>query len=207
MSTTFALPLTRRARKGFGLLEVILVFALVIGAGAVVFSVYQSAQARAEIAHDRELMSTLAGNLMTIFNKPWDANNGPAVQDAYYAHPATLGGPQCSVSDHSPGCWSETANAPLGVGEVDSGMPGAVVGVAFTVGFTGYPQGITIAQCVGLLSGGPQSVGGVAALVKPGEWHQAKTDIPGFCASGDDGTGHIADLEIAFGHFPWPIPA
>lgn len=67
MSTATALPLNFNARKGFGLLEVILVFAIVIGAAAVVFSVFQSAKPSADAANEAQLTSTIAANLRSTF--------------------------------------------------------------------------------------------------------------------------------------------
>lgn len=52
-----------RAARGFGLLEVILVFVLVIGASAIVFSIYQSASQRSRISEAIDQMATIVGNL------------------------------------------------------------------------------------------------------------------------------------------------
>lgn len=56
-----------RTSRGFGLLEVILVFAIVIGAAAVTFSVYQSAKPTADIANAVAKMTTITGNLKSTF--------------------------------------------------------------------------------------------------------------------------------------------
>lgn len=48
--------------RGFGLLEVILVFAIVIGAAAVVFSIFQSAQPSADAANEASVLTTLVAN-------------------------------------------------------------------------------------------------------------------------------------------------
>lgn len=63
------LSLSPRARvsKGFGLLEVILVFAIVIGAAAVVFTVFQSARPSANAANEASNLSTIATNLKSTF--------------------------------------------------------------------------------------------------------------------------------------------
>ena len=61
-------PLLRnRKSKGFGLLEVILVFALVIGAAAVVFTVFQSAKPSADASNEGSNISTIATNLKSTY--------------------------------------------------------------------------------------------------------------------------------------------
>jgi len=53
--------------KGFGLLEVILVFAIVIGAAAVVFTVFQSAKPSADASNEGSNVSTIATNLKSTY--------------------------------------------------------------------------------------------------------------------------------------------
>lgn len=53
--------------RGFGLLEVILVFALVIGAAAVVFSVFQSAKPSADASNEGSNLSTIATNIKSTY--------------------------------------------------------------------------------------------------------------------------------------------
>ena len=59
--------LIRAKTKGFGLLEVILVFAIVIGAAAVVFSVFQSAKPSADASNEASNLTTIAANLKSTF--------------------------------------------------------------------------------------------------------------------------------------------
>jgi type II secretory pathway pseudopilin PulG len=59
--------LKKRASKGFGLLEVILVFAIVIGAAAVVFTVFQSAKPSADASNEGSNISTIATNLKSTY--------------------------------------------------------------------------------------------------------------------------------------------
>ena len=56
-----------RASKGFGLLEVILVFAIVIGAAAVVFTVFQSAKPSADSSNEASNLTTIATNLKSTY--------------------------------------------------------------------------------------------------------------------------------------------
>lgn len=56
----------KRKSIGFGLLEVILVFALVIGAGAVTFGVFQSANSAAEIQTFTTNISLIVANTRTV---------------------------------------------------------------------------------------------------------------------------------------------
>jgi type II secretory pathway pseudopilin PulG len=53
-------------RRGFGLLEVIVVFALVIGAAAVVFTVFSSSSASAEAAGQSEAMNAVVANIRAL---------------------------------------------------------------------------------------------------------------------------------------------
>lgn len=67
--TTLALNLHHyRRRQGFGLLEVILVFALVIAAAAGTFAVFQSANASSNASTVTEQVNTVIANLRT---SPW----------------------------------------------------------------------------------------------------------------------------------------
>lgn len=59
--------LKKRASKGFGLLEVILVFAIVIGAAAVVFTVFQSAKPSADASNEASNLTTIATNLKSTY--------------------------------------------------------------------------------------------------------------------------------------------
>lgn len=60
----FPRPFSRK--KGFGLLEVIVVFALVIGAAAVVFTVFSSSNASAEAANQTEAMNVVVANIRAL---------------------------------------------------------------------------------------------------------------------------------------------
>lgn len=53
-------------KKGFGLLEVILVFAIVIGAAAVTFTVFSSSNASAEAANQTEAMNVVVANIRAL---------------------------------------------------------------------------------------------------------------------------------------------
>jgi type II secretory pathway pseudopilin PulG len=53
----------RNTAKGFGLLEMILTFILVIGAGAIVFSMFSSAKPTADASNEVNNVTTLATNL------------------------------------------------------------------------------------------------------------------------------------------------
>lgn len=63
----FPSSLKRHTSKGFGLLEVILVFAIVIGAAAVVFTVFQSAKPSSDAANEVSNATTIATNLSSTF--------------------------------------------------------------------------------------------------------------------------------------------
>lgn len=61
-------PVTKARRRGFGLLEVILVFAIIIGAAAAVFTVYGYAQASSDAQAITEETNLVAANLRA---SPW----------------------------------------------------------------------------------------------------------------------------------------
>lgn len=83
-----------RRLSGFGLLEVILVFAIVIGAAGVVFSVFQSAHPSAEAAAEVDDLNTLLGNLRSTWGIQHDYSplntNGNAQAIAAHAVPASM---------------------------------------------------------------------------------------------------------------------
>jgi type II secretory pathway pseudopilin PulG len=56
----------RKKTRGFGLLEVILVFAIVIGAAAVVFTVFQSAKPSADAANEVDHATLIASNIKSV---------------------------------------------------------------------------------------------------------------------------------------------
>lgn len=53
----------RHHSRGFGLLEIILVFAIVIGAGAVTFEVFKSASASAQAADESDRLNAIAASI------------------------------------------------------------------------------------------------------------------------------------------------
>lgn len=67
-----ARPLHRRKSRAFGLLEVILVFAIVIGAAAVVFTVFSSSNGSAQADRVVEETNMIAANIRT---SPWGMNH------------------------------------------------------------------------------------------------------------------------------------
>lgn len=85
---SFATPLPQAWRpwrkSGFGLLEIILVFVLVIGAAALVFSVYQGATTRHQTTATLEQVNTVAANIQgSVFaypSSPQTWTNDMAVQ-------------------------------------------------------------------------------------------------------------------------------
>jgi type II secretory pathway pseudopilin PulG len=195
--------LTRRARRGFGLLEVILVFAIVIGTAAVTFGVFIPAQRAADVSHDRQMAQTVAANIMTIFPANWPAPNGPAVEDAYYAHPLSFGKGFCDPAAdaiHSVGCFSAFTGESMGLSESDGG--GAQ---PYGIGFALFFNDLTTDQCIALLSGGPGSIGAQGAGTAPGIAHQLKTqgEVVSFCTGASSG-GFVSQLYLDYSPSPWP---
>lgn len=193
-------PLSKTHRRGFGLLEVILVFAIVIGAAAIVFTVFQSAQHRADVEHDRTLVRTLGANLSTLFHAPWDESNGPPVMMAYNQNPTTVGGPGCYGPDldgsASPGqgCYSILTHSSLRVGEMN--------GTAFDVQINGVSS---VSDCADFLTGGAGAFGAtgistqddpIGVLATP----TSQGDILTWCQAHAASDGSIDNIMVWWGH-------
>jgi len=193
----------RHSRRGFGLLEVILVFAIVIGAAAVVFTVFQSAQRAASVDHDRQMVETIATNIMSVFPAHWPALTGPAVQDSYTAHSTSYGKGFCDPAAdpaHGVGCFSSFNGEPIIVSESDGG--GAQ---PYGLGFAFIFLDLTTDQCIALLSGGPGTIGSQGAGTAPGIAHQLKTEagVVSFCSTASV-AGFVSELYVDYSPTPWP---
>lgn len=194
-------PLTKTRRRGFGLLEVILVFAIVIGAAAIVFTVFQSAQHRSDVEHDRTLVRTLGANIGTVFHPPWDSSSGPGVMMAYITAPTVVGGPSCTGPDldgspsEGQGCYSALTGMSIHVGELDQGTTGTAYDVQI--------QGVQSASdCADFLVGGPGAFGavGVSSDQDPlGVWAKptSQGDVLTWCEAHTGGNGVI---QLWWGH-------
>jgi hypothetical protein len=200
-----ARPFQRRTRRGFGLLEVILVFAIVIGAAAIVFTVFSSANDAAAVDHDHAMATTIRGNVYSIFPAHWDASNGPAVENAFYAKAKLLGGAGFCDSDNNQvngGCYSALNGQPLGLTEVDGGGAQAY-GLAFGLVW----DDLTPGQCTQLLSGGVASTGGQAVSLDAftGSDPESESDVISFCQGASNG-GFIDQMAIFYtpsGPYPY----
>lgn len=199
-------PITKTRRRGFGLLEVILVFAVLIGVSATIFEVASSANDKAAVDHDRQIATTIAGNIMTLFPRGWDASNGPTVADTYYANPKIMGGPNCTAVDlaQSPGsgCYSDITGTVMGVGEQDQNN----FGTAFSVGLTHVPDAAT---CAEYLAGGAQSMGGIGISSGDNQLltSTSQGDIESWCQSHATGPGgSVPDVEVYFGRWQFLPP-
>jgi hypothetical protein len=198
-------PFQRRSRLGFGLLEVILVFAIVIGAAAIVFTVFSSANDKAAVDHDHQMSATIRGNVFSIFPAHWDASNGSPVADAFYSKAKLLGGSGFCDSDNNQvngGCYSGLNGQPLGMMEVDGGGAQAY-GQAFGLVW----DDLTPGQCVQLLSGGVASTGGQAVSlgVITGSDPETESDVISFCQGASNG-GFIDQMAIFYtpsGPYPY----
>jgi hypothetical protein len=192
-----ARPIQRRSRRGFGLLEVILVFAIVIGAAAIVFTVFSSANDAAAVDHDHAMATTIRANVYSIFPAHWDASNGPAVEDAFYANAKLYGGSGFCDSDDNPGqggCYSALTGQFVGMTEEDGGGAQAY-GLDFGLSWTDLSTG----QCIELLSGGVSSTGGQAVSLSPfsGSDPETESDVIKFCQGASNG-GFIDQMAIMY---------
>jgi type II secretory pathway pseudopilin PulG len=200
-----------RSRRGFGLLEVILVFALVLAASGTLFYVAQRATLTASTDADRQLVSSIAQNIGMIYKAgSWTSGNGPI--SAYTQSPNQFGGSTCGVSSDADmlgsGCVSRLAGTPIMIGEFGGG------------GYSPYPsdtgsayyleiQGASQEDCNTFLAGGPASLGGIAAFADynpyggPTGMHALVNGdgVVDFCeaAATQDG-GTIASLNVVYGN-------
>lgn len=150
--------LFKRTRKGFGLLEVILVFAIVIGAAAVVFEVFLPAQQAAAADHDRAMASTIASNTFQLFSSGSSVQGAPVMM-SFDQYPDQFAPGFCTI-DPSIGtgtCVSALAGSPVSSSlmEVDQTVAGANTLLAIGIRF----QDLTVDQCQALLAGGTASAG------------------------------------------------
>jgi len=168
--------MTHRSRKGFGLLEVILVFAIVIGAAAVVFGVYEPAQREAAATHDRLMVQTMASNTFALFPMNWN-DTGHPVNAAYFYDSTPFGGAFCDWHKDPTrgiGCFSAMTgtNVMLGGASAPGPLGGPRLGMGVNIAFFD----LTTAQCASLLAGGPASIGAVGVEFGDGMAHQLKTE-------------------------------
>jgi type II secretory pathway pseudopilin PulG len=179
-----------RTRKGFGLLEVILVFALVIGAGAVTFFVAQSVSRSAAVDHDRNMATTIAANIFSVYQRDWDDTNGKQVLAAWDVNSQQFAGGFCSSGDNHSGlnCRSALSGEPVDVSEYAVGTTGEAIGVDF--------QDLTIDQCVSLLAGGQGTIGAQAIGNSPtyGTTVSSEVDAISFCKAAASGSNVRVEL-------------
>lgn len=118
-------PFFRRPR-GFGLLEVILVFALVIGASAITFSVFSPANSSSRVAESATHLNLIRGNVMSAFplNRYTNLDTTTAVKGRLVPAALVNGQFDGSVVPHN--VWGG-----------DVSVQATTDGQGFVVGFTG----------------------------------------------------------------------
>lgn len=150
--------LFHQRRKGFGLLEVMLVFAITIGAAAVIFGVFVPAQRAAAADHDRTMANTLASTAFQFFGAG-SSVTGPEVMMSFNQYASQFAPGFCKV-DPVTGigdCMSELASSPVAsIMQVNNqtsagGTTLQAIGIRF--------QDLTIEDCQALLAGGTSSGG------------------------------------------------
>jgi len=192
-------PTLARTRQGFGLLEVILVFALVIGAGAVTFFVAQSASRSAAVDHDRSMATTIAANIFSVYQRDWDDTNGQQVVAAWNSNSQQFAGGFCLPGNNSGGlnCRSELSGEPVDITEYISGTTGEGIGVDF--------QDLTVDQCASLLAGGQNTVGAQAIGNGPlyATTVSSESEAISFCKAAASGSSVRVELFFTPSG-PWP---
>ena len=175
-----------RKRRGFGLLEVILVFAIVIGAAAVAFIASQNATTAASVDHDRTMVNVVGSTALQMYGANWNGAGSP-VQTEFYAAPAQFGPGFCAVDPNTfiPGCYVTLTGEPLRFIELSNTSGGNIVGVGVALAFDDLTQG----QCNALLAGGTPLMGaaGAYATSPPTQVLHNQNDVMNFCAANASG--------------------
>lgn len=186
-----------RKRRGFGLLEVILVFAIVIGAAAVIFYVNQSATTAAEVDHDRTMMNVVESNALAMYGANWNGAGAPVMTE-FNTAPAQFAPGFCDVDPNTfiPGCYSSLTGEPINIMEMDITQGGATTGQGIGIRF----EDLTTAQCISLLSGADSSLGSAGALSANGGATtvlNTQSDVVNFCTANASG-GIESSLSVIF---------
>jgi type II secretory pathway pseudopilin PulG len=113
---TWDIPRRRVRTAGFGLLEMILTFVLVIAAGAGVFYVYQSAKTTADVTAAVDNASNIAGGIQQIWGQNPSGFTGLSTQKAIDAHvvPTALINPDGQTLQGPWGAMSVSGNFLIG---------------------------------------------------------------------------------------------
>lgn len=160
-------------RRGFGLLEVILVFAIVIGAAAVVFTVFQSAKPSADASAEVEHAQLIASNVKSAF--------GTTTTSAYSTLSTALAIKGKTIPTSMVAADGVSANSAWGAVTVDfdggNGTYGLCTtsGHCFDIAFYGVPVDACLKFVTGLVASFPDGVKVGNINVTPAPY---KLDIP-----------------------------
>lgn len=194
-----------RHRRGFGLLEVILVFAVIIGATAAIFGVYLPARQRADAQHDVDLVRTLSANISQIYGQgdttglafaSWTA--APALgMNQFCPRDPNWGGP--------PICASALTGQPIGI--TDRGICTNMGMTCTGFGWSFVFQDLTTEQCLNMLS---SPTGAMAyEVAKSGQGltflkvqGSSYADIISLCENGGQNGQPLDQLELDFSNQP-----
>lgn len=161
--------LFKRGSRAFGLLEVILVFAIAIGATAALWAVYPSARRSADASRDVSLVQTLSANISEIYGH----GDTSGLAFASWIQGGSLGVQNFCPPDPDTGltvCYSALTGEPIGISEragcTGTGPMCANPANQYGFGWSFVFQDITTEQCLAMLS----APTGAAAyeVVKPG---------------------------------------
>ncbi len=197
-------PLSHHRHKAFGLFEVILVFAIVIGASAVLFGIVPSAQRAAAADHDRTMLTTIVGNSQQLYRPFWP---GGSISAQYSLQPKMFGATFCTspgdgVLSDAAGCRSALSDQPVLMGEV------VTSGTNLGQGFTLTLNDLSTDQCIALLSGGQGALGAQAIQnsTPMGQAVNTSSDAVTFCTGNDNGDGYVNTIGVDYSAVgPWPL--
>lgn len=186
--------------KGFGLLEVMLVFAITVGAASVVFDVFVPAQRAAAADHDRALANTLASNAMQLFTSGTSVTGAP-VMTAFNQYPTQFAPGFCSIDPATQigDCLSALTAMPTAVNVMETN---STVGSSTALQSIGIRfQDLTVDQCQALLAGGT-TTGGMSGVESDSITTVTpltnETDVINFCTTSAAGSDVIDQVYLMY---------
>jgi type II secretory pathway pseudopilin PulG len=192
-SLSFSRPLTLRRSRAFGLLEVILVFAIVIGAAAVTFTVFSSANGSAEAANQAEAMSAVVANIQALHpNHDYSALTAEVTANPKAIFPASM-----LDADGTPhNGWGTIWAGPyyLNTRQFDinfNNVPAESCAKFVTALAQGHPDDLLVA------GSGPDDMGG--SVLKTDGSGKLDMDKVNYWCSGDNTSGPTVGVDI-IGH-------
>jgi type II secretory pathway pseudopilin PulG len=190
-SLSFPRPLNKRRSRAFGLLEVILVFAIVIGAAAVTFTVFSYANGSAEAANQAEAMSAVVANIRALHpNHDYSALNAEVTANPKAIFPASMLGADGTPHNAWGDIWAGRYYLYPRQFDINfNNVPADACAKFVTALAQGHPDDLLVA------GSGPDDMGG--SVLKP--YGELDMDKVNYWCSGDNTSGPTVGVDI-IGH-------